>query len=450
MYQHLKNLVFAFLLAFSLAAYAGYVEKFPITVTQPDGEIVHCFTSGDEFFNWVHDSNGYTLVRDPQTGVVVYAYLQNDELVSTGYRVGSVNPASIGLLPWTIISAEKREQLRNDFINAAPPKKTRKGNDILYAGQNDGVINNIVIYIRFADETEFAPKANIYDDMFNKDSANFPSMYRYFKETSYGKTLISSTFYPTSNGNTILSYQDTAMRSYYLPYNAVTNPNGYDGFSERMTREHQLLKSAVEAVSSQIPPSLVIDFNNDGEVDNVCFIVRGTPSSSTLLWPHKTYFSPSDNVIINGKYVINYNLQVETHLDGQGASVLAHEMFHTLGAPDLYRYINTSITPVGNWDLMASNIEPPQSSTAYMKYKYGGWIDSIPEITQSGTYTLNNVWHPTNNAYKIASPNSTTEFFVVEYRNKNIYWDSLIPGNGLIIYRINTMAGWGNMLGPPD
>ena len=438
MYQHFKNLVFVFLLAFSLAAYAGYVEKFPITVTQPDGEIVHCFTSGDEFFNWVHDSNGYTLVRDPQTGVVVYAQLQNDELVSTGYRVGSVAPASIGLQPWTIISAEKREQLRRDFINTAPLKKTRKDNGISNAGQNDGVINNIVIYIRFADETEFATKANIYEDMFNKDSANFPSMYRYFKETSYGKTLISSTFYPTSNGNTIISYQDSFPRSCYQSYCGDTNA----------TKE-KLLRRAIEDVSSQISPTLDLDFNNDGEVDNICFIIRGAPGAwGSTLWPHKSYYPTYlESIFINGKRVGNYNVQIENLLDSRGVGILAHEMFHTFGAPDLYTV--TSFIPVGTWDLMAFDTYIPQSSLAYMKYKYGGWIDSIPEITQSGTYTLNNVWHPTNNAYKIASPNSATEFFVVEYRNKSIYWDSLIPGSGLIIYRINTMA-WNGSTQEPD
>jgi hypothetical protein len=124
-------------------------------------------------------------------------------------------------------------------------------------------------------------------------------------------------------------------------------------------------------------------------------------------------------------------------------------MFHTLGSPDLYRYYNGTIDPVGSWDLMCGNASPPQSTMAWMKYKYGGWVESIPAITETGTYTLHNVWSDTNNAYKIASPNSSTEFFVVEYRNKSVYWDSGLPGSGLLIYRINTLVG-GNADGPPD
>jgi len=445
-----KLLPVLFFVTLALNTFASYIENLPITVTQPDGTVVHCFASGDEFYNWVHDANGFTLIRDPQTGVVVYAKLLNGELVSTEYRVESVDPASIGLRPWTNISAERREQRRADFLSRMPPPSRSEGEEVARAGQNNGTINNIVIYIRFATETEFPAKANTYEDMFNKDEANYPSQYRYFKDMSHGNTLIPSTFYPAHSGNVITSYQDIHPRSYYQPYNAVTNTNGYRNDNESREREHSLLERAILAVKSEIEAAaLNLDFNNDGDVDNICFIVRGSPGGwSDLLWPHR-WSLYTKNVYIGSKRVWDFNFQLETHLDANKASVLAHEMFHTLGAPDFYRYVNTSFTPVGSWDLMASNTTPPQSSTAYVKYKYGGWIDSIPEITQNGTYTLNNVCSPTNNAYKIASPNSATEFFVIEYRDKNVYWESAIPGSGLLIYRVNTLVR-GNAQGPPD
>ncbi|MCL2133069.1 MAG: M6 family metalloprotease domain-containing protein [Bacteroidales bacterium] len=440
-------LITLLLLCICVPTNAAYIEKQPITVIQPDGEIIHCFVTGDEFYNWVHDADGFTLIRDPSTGVVVYAKLINDELVSTGVKVGSVNPAAIGLKPRTIISAEKRKQLRRDFLREASPIRGSKeeGQEIRRAGQNNGTLNNLVIYIRFSDETEFPPQANTHNDIFNKDEAGFASMYGYFKAASYGATLIPSTFYPISTGNTIISYQDIYPRSFFQPYNAVTNPNGWQG-NEQGTREGQLLRRAVEAVSSQIPTSLDLDFNGDGYVDNICFVVRGAPDAwATLLWPHKSDLS-SETVYINGKRVGPYNFILE---NGLGASVLAHEMFHTLGAPDLYRYTDNTINPVDLWDLMSYDMNPPQSSTAFMKYKYGGWIDNIPEITQNGTYFLNNVWSPTNNAYRIASPNSSTEFFVIEYRDRNVYWDIFTYGSGLIIYRVNTTVT-GNAGGPPD
>ncbi|MCL2510488.1 MAG: M6 family metalloprotease domain-containing protein [Bacteroidales bacterium] len=440
-----------FVLAYGFSAYAHYAENYPITVTQPDGTVVECFTTGDEFYRWVHDENGFTFIQDPQTGVVVYAKLENDELVSTGHRVGSIDPATIGLTPWQIISAEKRMQLRTEFLNNIPEKPVKEGYQARpRSGKNNGTLNNLVIYIRFADESEFPPVGNTHNGFFNEDEPGKSSMFAYFKDLSNGKTLIPSTFYPEGCfDDIIVSYQDIYPRSYFQPYHATANPDGYkggDNGNERTQREHQLLKRTVEAVENDIPEDLDLDFNGDGLVDNICFVVRGKPDGwASLLWPHRWALYTED-VRIHGKRVWDFNFLLE---NGLGASVLSHEMFHTLGAPDLYRYSNNTIDPVGRWDLMCANANPPQSTTAWMKYKYGGWIDEIPEIPENGEFTLNNVWSETNNAYKILSPNSTTEFFIVEYRDRSVYWDSGLPGSGLLIYRINTKAG-GNADGPPD
>ena len=149
---------------------------------------------------------------------------------------------------------------------------------------------------------------------------------------------------------------------------------------------------------------------------------------------------------INGKRVYDYNFQLDANL---GVSVLCHEMFHSLGAPDLYRYTDKTINPVGGWDLMATNTNPPQHMGAYMKYKYGKWINSIPTVGASGVYTLNPLSSSTGNCYKILSPYSATEFFVVEYRQKGTLFESKIPGEGLVVYRVNSERN-GNANGPPD
>jgi hypothetical protein len=124
-------------------------------------------------------------------------------------------------------------------------------------------------------------------------------------------------------------------------------------------------------------------------------------------------------------------------------------MFHVLGAPDLYHYTDNGIMPVGTWDVMEWDQDPPQHMGCYMKFKYGGWIGSIPQITTSGSYTLSPAISSTNNCYKIASPNSASEFFVVEYRQQTGTFESSLPGTGLLVYRINP-AATGNADGPPD
>ena len=97
--------------------------------------------------------------------------------------------------------------------------------------------------------------------------------------------------------------------------------------------------------------------------------------------------------------------------------VLCHEFGHVLGAPDYYHYNGEGApTPVGGWDLMASNGNPPQYPSAFTKWKYFDWIDFIPEITLGGNYTLFPMTQQEDVAYKIASPNSDSEYFVLEYR----------------------------------
>ncbi len=135
------------------------------------------------------------------------------------------------------------------------------------------------------------------------------------------------------------------------------------------------------------------------------------------------------------------------------AGVLCHEFFHVLGAPDLYHYNDTGAPDaVGGWDIMESTSNPPQYMGAFLKWKYGDWIPEITEISSTGTYTLNPLQEQNNVAYKIASPNSDTEYFVLEYRVKQGVYDSNTPGSrdGLLVYRINSEAGNGNAQGPPD
>jgi len=202
-------------------------------------------------------------------------------------------------------------------------------------------------------------------------------------------------------------------------------------------------------VSSQIPTGLNIDGDSDGYVDNVCFIIDGDPTGwSSLLWPHM-WSLYSVSAYINAKRVWTYNFQLQNSTKSSGVGVLCHEMFHSLGAPDLYHYSMDGRHPVYTWGLMEYDSNPPRHMLSYMKFKYGHWIAAIPEITTPGTYTLNPLSSATNNCYKIASPLSATEYFVVEYRKRGTTFENSLPGEGLLVMRINPAYN-GNANGPPD
>jgi hypothetical protein len=86
-----------------------------------------------------------------------------------------------------------------------------------------------------------------------------------------------------------------------------------------------------------------------------------------------------------------------------------------------------------------------------MKFRYGHWIPAIPELTTHGTYTLQPLQSQTGNCYMIRSQGSTSEYYVVEYRRQSGIFETQTPGNGLLVYRINTLEdGQGNGGGLPD
>ncbi|MEI6576284.1 MAG: M6 family metalloprotease domain-containing protein, partial [Bacteroidota bacterium] len=418
-----------------------------VKVTQPNGKELSLFVTGDEYYQRLHDAQDYTILKNSE-GWYVYATLQDGIIVPGDMIIGQGDPKDMGVKPGLKISPEKWKQLRDEFWKNTPQAKISD----VPLNLNTGTVNNLVVFIRFSDQTAFGENFNYYDSIFNYNVAGVNSMYNYFKEVSYNNMTVTSTFYPSPSGSLVLSYQDLLhARSYFMPYDVNTNTNGYQNDSERTTREHNLLRAAVTYIASQVPVGLNLDFNGDGLIDNVCFIVRGgTTAWSTLLWPHRWSVYTTPAVYVNGKQLYDFNLQLEDFLPGSGVGVLAHEMFHTFGAPDLYHYVSNGISPVGYWDIMENNFNPPQHMSAFMKFKYGGWIASVPAITLPGTYTLNPLTSSTNNCYKIASAASSTEYFMLEYRKKSGIFENSLPGSGLIIYRINTLAGSGNAGGPPD
>lgn len=447
-----KFVLLSMLILCSIIIWSAPLKNVKIQIVQPNGKVIDCFATGDEYYHWAHDKDNYTIVENPKTGYYCYAINQDDELIASKFVVGVDDPTESGILPGVNLSSEKILSIRSQFLEEA--------SDLLMFGKNSSfqlkstllssTLNNIVVYIRFADETEFEIGQAYFTSLFNSSISNANSVFNYFKEASYNSLDVVSSFYPANNGTIITSYRDPHIRNYYREY-STSNDSGYNNFSESMSREWKLVENAVNSVKNQIPSSLSLDYNNDGEIDNVCFIVRGDETTwNSLLWPHKNAYL-GEEIYINSKKLWNYIIEPELFLT-TGVSTICHEMFHSLGAKDLYHYNSGGITPVCYWDIMALNLEPPQSMGAYMKYRYGGWIDSIPEITQSGHYTLNPVTSSSNNCYRISSP-KTSEYFVLEFRRKYGTFEGSLPGTGLLIYRINSERdGRGNSAGPtrPD
>lgn len=436
---------FICLFIFSSQIFSAYLKNVPQSITQPDGSIINCFSSGDEFYNWVHDEEGYTIVMNQEDG---YCYYASSNMLPSEYRVNSINPNLLNLSKWIKITDNEYALKKKKYFDDVETRDC----------PTTGTVNNINVFIRFADEEEFGGTASYYDEPFSKEEG--PSMRHYFNEVSYNSLDVITNHFPLANDEIVVSYQDQYPRNYYQPYNAQNNPEGYTNNSTQ--REHTLLRNAIEFIESQVPEALIIDGDGDNRVDNVTFLVYGSPGAwADLLWPHR-WSLYSYNVFIHGKRVYDYNLNLAT---GGYFTVgtLCHEFNHSLGAPDLYHYNETGApVAVGGWDVMDSSGDPPQYMGAFMKAKYGNWINDtngdgenneydIPLLVAPGLYELNPLHEPTNYAYRIKSPYTENQYFVVEYRYKQGLYETNTPGNdnGLLVYRINTCCG-GNAQGPPD
>ncbi|MDD4687309.1 MAG: M6 family metalloprotease domain-containing protein [Candidatus Cloacimonetes bacterium] len=412
-----------------------------IEVEQPDGNKIKIFASGDEFHNWLHDKENYTIIKD-DAGYYVYARQDNEHLAPTSLIVGKDHPSKLQLPKGLNLSKrliqEKYDRLANmrDYSNAKSP--------------HEGNFNNLVVFIRFSDSPEFSYPISYYDSIFNDNAPDANSMKNYFLAASYDMLEVDSFFFPQPNGQVIVSYVDSHPRGYYSPQ-SISNPIGYNANDDwaRTEREHALLANASWYVADLIPSDINVDGDDDGYVDNVCFIIQGSPDGwAELLWPHR-WVLYNEVAIIQNARVWDFNFQLETSLGSSGASVLSHEMFHSLGAPDLYRYVDNTIAPIGSWDLMASNTNPPQHMSAWMKHRYGQWLPEPSVISQSGNYTLYPVaGSSTNNIYLVNSW-LDNEQYVLEYRKPHGIYDNTLPGEGLLVYRLNDSYE-GNADGPPD
>ena len=200
------------------------------------------------------------------------------------------------------------------------------------------------------------------------------------------------------------------------------------------------------------------DKNRDGFVDNLMIV----PTTSGVFTSHKgslgevVTFGSGNNArgVKESITVVEGSLELSSGgmpNSGFSESVAVHEYLHTLGARDYYRNFNgISGNPVSYWDVMASG--GVYSWPLAFTRESVGWT-SIPEVNLKDlkdSYTLyapadsdakKGVSNPLKpQALKIKTSLSSSEYFIVEYRQRSTNsfgYDRYIGASGLIVYRVN-------------
>ncbi|MDI6739823.1 MAG: immune inhibitor A, partial [Candidatus Edwardsbacteria bacterium] len=466
---------------FAATAFAVPAKPGLRTFTQPDGSAFTGILKGDEHFSFGETPDGFSIIRN-STGWWTYARQENGLLVASAYIVDRdecpysrhlrPNAEAIAKLPENAhkiinVSAEIRDQWAKQFLygvggTKADPKAPTgaKYCNIILGDFSDSTfaihsakapgsypwtafspnIYRRALWLVMGDKDSTKPVAH--------DSSTVGSMSNYYWEMTYNKCWWGQ--YTWGSGQ--ITGVDTIR-------------NSGKTWSSGNSATTAYLKAACDAADA------AVDFRNpdDNTVQAGLMVVHPGPgeeesgrandiwsaSYSGLTWA-------LDGITVTKCIVVPQNGQL---------GVYAHEMFHQLGAPDLYDYGYTG-EPWGEWTLMDAgswNGNPGGSQPAFagghLTYDINGqigavdgWLTQTDSISSArwgdGKYTIAvldsagearrgnitggiRLWRIRNNNFR-----DSAQVFFVENRRRTPPYEAGLPEDGLIITHIDTrMAG---------
>jgi len=211
------------------------------------------------------------------------------------------------------------------------------------------------------------------------------------------------------------------------------------------------IRQAIELFLSDNPEMdyTPYDWDSDGCIEQV-IIVYASYSGQNItdyIWPNTShilydYLTP-DNLIIN---YASASAELWPNGKPYGIGVICHEYSHCLGLPDIYPMsLKNVFSACDEWDLMdGGNYSnwgwcPPNLSA--QEKMYLGWYTPI-ELDSSTVITGMKSVSEGGPSYIIRHSNS--EFLILENRQRT-GWDKSIPGQGLLITRIDfDPKSWSN------
>ncbi len=412
------------------------------TFTNPDGRPIQVRGSGNQYYAVFETLDGYTVVKDPETGFYKYAQLSDDknELLPTDANVGEVDPQSLGLQPhirirresakqkalstpmqqeepsrWQVRRQQKKTQLREISPTAGPESQPLSSVTV-------GNYVGLCILIRFPDVSETISQQEV-SDFCNLEGYNGfgdnGSVRDYFYDNSRGKLNYT---------NVVTQYYTAAHnRSYY------TDPSISYG-----TRARELIVEALNYLKSQGFDFSQLSSDSSGYIYalNVFYVGPRVNNWAEGLWPHSwSLASPYD--VGGGKKFYDYQI---TNIGSElTLRTFCHENGHMIcDFPDLYDYGYES-SGVGNYCLMCfgGNNKNPVQVCAYLKNE-AGWATKVTSITPSITASLS----ATNNDFYVYAKNAT-EYFIIENRQKTGR-DTFLPDAGLAIWHVDEQGSNNN------
>lgn len=427
-----KFLLLATFFLFAQQLFAVTAYPYPITYTQPNGDTLTLIMRGDEFFNYAHTADGYTLMYDNKG---YFAYAQRNsygDLEPSTFTAKSSNQRTLAerrflsSIPKGLRFSEAQLQQFNQIKNAANQKFTQsKGLP------TTGNIKMACFLMETPDRPFVRTKAD-FENLFNQLGYNYGgatgSVRDFFKECSYNTLNITTD---------ILG-----------PYTAHYDMAYY------VDRGYRLVEEGIAQADNDVDFS-VYDNDNDGIVDAVFMIFAGhgqeAGGGSDCIWSHASHIGGTyaDGVEF-GSYACGPELRGASGNSITYIGVICHELGHSFGAPDYYdtNYEEDgSCSGTGTWDLQGSGSwnnsgkTPAHPNPRSKIYTYH-WAECTTLTTTQ------EVILPSSRLYKNAfyriNTNTNNEFFLIENRQMEGF-DSNIPGHGMMIYHQHADINYWNI-----
>lgn len=439
-----------------LVAHAVPADPTPAQVTQPDGSKLTVVLHGDEFFNYLTTSDGYTVVKNP-AGYYTYACLEGSNLLAS-----------------ECIARDERSAADQAFLSGLPKGLTSKAmkergsklknhrNELLrgigHGGHMDySKFRGLIILINYTDRNfnDYVPSnytpVDFYEEMINGHDYK-------------GFTLPAGTKVECM-GSVRDYYYDNSFQQ-FDPHFDILGPVDVP-FA--CTDAHQfkcdsIFFAALEALDPEVDFSQY-DTDGDGTADMVFFLVAGfgsdySDNNRDYLWPHMKDFAESP--VLDG---VNFSLYAcSTNMTGAegdfismgsiaGIGTICHEFSHCLGLPDFYDTDNDGSGGVNHaypltWSIMASgfknnNGRNPAGYSLFERYALGFAQPTL--IEGEGTITVTAL-EEDNMGYRLNTANKN-EYFLIENRQR-IKWDKNLPGPGMLVWRVDSTNAdvWENNL----
>jgi M6 family metalloprotease-like protein len=406
------------------------------TFTQPDGSKIELRGWGDQHYAVFETLDGYTVVRNPDSGFFEIAQVSDDgtELEPAGGPQGSLDGMRATVQPGVRIDREaarargmegalrmggrRCDQRREERKNLARAARTL-GGPMLAPPQRETVGNfvGLCLLIDFPDEHGTISREEV--ERFCNQSGysgfgNNGSVSDYFNDNSLGRC--------TYTNIVTEYYRAQHPRSHY------TNPNIRYG-----VRARQLIVEALAHFKSAGFDFTPLTADSGGFVYamNVYYAGKRINNWSEGLWPHASALASSVD-LVPGKSAFDYQF---TDM-GQELTLgtFCHENGHMLcDYPDLYDYGGES-SGVGAFCLMCAgasiNRKNPTHISAYLK-RLSGWAESVMPIQHNQKIDL-----PAGQNRFAMFAKDSGEYFIIENRKK-AGRDVSLPGEGLAIWHVD-------------